>query len=159
MIGLQMWTPDDVPSPPYFHGSRSVYNVGDWLHVDEVNPLDPDEDRVDERLMCFATTCFRSALQWAFQRRIRSSGGLKLRVYQVGLLGPEVDTNAEGFWKRDHAARSVMAPLGVIDNRCFEMDEGEYDEVAMLEALRGCPEVCNVDCGSHTLRLDQLSGP
>lgn len=159
MIELQPWTLGDVPAGPYFHGTRTDYEVGARLHLDEVNPADPESERQDTRQMCFATTCFRSALQWAHQRRIRSGGGPVLRVYEVDLLDPEVDTNAEGWWKRDGGARSVMAPSGVIAYLHLALDEEGYVERAMLDELHRCPTDCNVGCGSEALRLNHLRNP
>jgi len=159
MIEPQRWTLDDVPAGPYFHGSRTDYEEGAPLHVDEVNPEDPDPERQDTREMCFATTCFRSALQWAHQRRANSNGGRTLRVYEVHLLDPEIDTNAEGWWRQEGGAHSVMAPSGVIANLHLALDEGEYVERAMLDELHRCPSDCNVGCGSGELRLDHLTNP
>lgn len=156
-IELKRWTPADVPAAPYFHGTRTHYEVGARLHLDEVNPGDPDSERQDNRRMCFATTCFRSALQWAYQRRLRSGGGPLLRVYEVDLLAPEVDTNAEGWWKREFTARSVMAPRGVIKLLHLALNDAEYDEGEMLEVLRRCPADCNMGCGTDALRPDHLT--
>jgi hypothetical protein len=155
---LQRWTADDVPPGPYYHGTRTEYEVGAQLHVDEVNPADPDPERQDDRRMCFATTCFRSALQWAYQRRSRSGGGATLRVYEVDLPLPEVDTNAEGWWRRDAEVRSVMAPDGVITRLHLAIDEADYVEGAMLQQLHRCPAICNVGCRSGALRLEELVG-
>lgn len=154
----QRWTLDDVPPGPYYHGTRTEYEVGAQFHVDEVNPADPDLERQDDRRMCFATTCFRSALQWAYQRRSRSGGGATLHVYEVDLPMPEVDTNAEGWWRRDAAVRSVMAPDGVITRVRFAMNEADYVEQAMLKELHRCPVNCDVGSGSGAMRLEDLVG-
>lgn len=154
----QRWSLDDVPPGPYFHGTRTEYEVGAHLHVDEVNPADPDLERRDDRRMCFATTCFRSALQWAYQRRSTSGRGATLRVYEVDLPVPEVDTNAEGWWRRDIQVRSVMAPDGVVRRLHFVMNEADYVEQAMLREVHRCPANCNVGCGSGAVRLEDLVG-
>ncbi len=152
----QRWTLDDVPAGPYFHGTRTKYEVGGLLHVDQVNPADPDLERRDDREVCFGTTCFRSALQWAYQRRSRSGGGARLWVYEVDLTSPEVDTNAEGWWRHGSQVRSVMATRGVVAQLHFAMDEADYAEPAMIQKLHRCVANCSVGCSSDVLRLDDL---
>lgn len=81
--------PTDVPPPPYLHGSRRKYEVGDLLLTDIINNIPGEED---PRQMCFATTSRAEALDWAYRRGLRH-GGDTLYVYEVEVESPEVDVN------------------------------------------------------------------
>lgn len=101
------WTADDVPSGPYFHGSRRAYEPGECLLTDVVNNLQGEED---DRRMCFATTSREQALDWAYQRGIRH-GGDNLYVYEVEMIEPEVDVNMHRPEASD-SITSVMSRCG-----------------------------------------------
>lgn len=99
------WTAADVPSGPYFHGSRLVYEVGECLRTDIVS----DEDL---RRVCFATTSLDDALDWACRRGIRHGGDFLL-VYEVAMDEPEVDVNMHQPGS-DETITSVMSARGVV---------------------------------------------
>lgn len=101
------WTRDDVPPAPYYHGSRRVYEFGEWLLTDVVNNIENEED---ERRMCFATTSREDALRWAYQRGIRH-GGDWLYVYEDEMIEPEVDVNMHRPGS-DEPITSVMSRRG-----------------------------------------------
>lgn len=117
IIGARQWAVDDVPDPPYLHGTSTPYAIGDDLHVTVVREgSDPDPDYDDLRLMCFATTSVDLALDWACRRSLGDPGRDTLYVFRVELDEPEVDTNIHGTrcWpgRRDEEITSVMAPRG-----------------------------------------------
>lgn len=100
------WTDEDVPSPPYFHGTRTRYEVGDLLHT---SPVDPNPGMEDLRERCFATVSPEEAFGWGV-RRERRRGSL-VYVYEVELVDPEVDVNVHGV-SGFGAVTSVMSSQG-----------------------------------------------
>jgi hypothetical protein len=116
------WTPEDVPPPPYFHGTLR-YDVGDELRTDVVNNIEGEEDG---RLMCFATTSADAALQWAYSRGIRFRTPT-LYVYEVEMFDPRVDVNMHrpGI---DQEITSVMAPRGRVIGLVTEIAVADYPD-------------------------------
>lgn len=109
------WTTDDVPDPPFLHGTSTRYSIGDDLHRGTVREGDPDPEYNDLRLMCFATTSRDIALDWACRRSLRDETRDTLYLFVVELAEPEVDTNMHGRMKypgRDDDISCVMSPRG-----------------------------------------------
>jgi hypothetical protein len=117
------WTADDVPAGPYFHGSRKLYKVGEYLLTDIVSERQDQEDR---RQMCFATTSEEEALGQAYQRGVRH-GGETLYVFEIALLDPEVDVNMHppGL---DHEVTCVMSPRGEVIRIAREVALEDYPD-------------------------------
>lgn len=85
------WSSDDVPPGPYFHGTRTKYDIGDELHTDVVSNIEGAEGH---RLRCFVTTSERVAFSWAARRGLNR--GDVLYVHEVDVFEPEVDVNMDG---------------------------------------------------------------
>lgn len=119
----------DVPSGPYYHGSRRTYAVGAMLLTDVVNNLEGEED---DRQMCFATTSVEQALDWAYRRGIRH-GGAALYVYEVEMLEPVVDVNVHrpGI---SQDITSVMSPRGRVVRLAQELSVAKYRNALWSEA-------------------------
>lgn len=124
------WTTADVPSGPYFHGSRKEYGIGDLLLTDVVNNQLGEED---DRLMCFASTSIEIALRWAHTRGVRH-GGDSLFVYEVELIDPEVDVNAHRPGV-EQPISSVMSPCGQVLRLAHSIPVSQY--VAELRSGSG----------------------
>jgi hypothetical protein len=105
------WTSCDVPPPPYYHGSRRVYALGDLLVTDVVNNQPGEED---ERQMCFACIDIEIALDWAYSRGIGK--GPTLYVYEIDMLDPQVDVNvhSRADYGSGDAITSVMSTRGTV---------------------------------------------
>lgn len=112
------WTAEDVPDPPFLHGTSTAYAIGECLRTGTVREnLDPEYS--DLRQMCFATTSREVALDWACRRNISDPNRDTLFVFVVALTEPEVDTNMHGrmhYPGRDEEITCVMSPRGrVVD--------------------------------------------
>lgn len=118
---IKEWTSDDVPSPPYFHGTRFAYQVGQPLITDVVNNMEGEEDL---RQMCFATICMEEALDWADRRGI-VHGGDQLYVYEVHMTDAEVDINMH-LPGSAPPITSVMSPLGTVLRLAKRVAVDEY---------------------------------
>ena len=116
------WTSDDVPSPPYYHGTRAELQPGD-----ELTPGDVGNAPYDGRQMYWATTDLDTALRWALQRKVHL--GPTLYVYEVELDGPEVDTNMHRVRTPDEAPTSIMAPSGRVIRLVQRVDQAEIPNV------------------------------
>jgi hypothetical protein len=115
-----------VPTGPYFHGTRRVYKPGDLLLTDIVNNQPGEED---DRLMCFATTSEEDALRWAYQRGIEK--GPVLYVYEVEMADPQVDVNMyspRAPVYEDELVTSVMSHEGRVVSVVREVPVAEYPD-------------------------------
>lgn len=120
---IRPWTASDVPTGPYFHGSRLRYEPGDRLRTDVINSMDGEED---DRQRCFATVCSEHALDWANRRGIRH-GGDTLYVYEVEMVDPEVDVNMHRPGT-DGPISSVMAEYGYVVRIAVQLPVAEHPE-------------------------------
>lgn len=92
------WNANDVPDPPFLHGTSTPYAIGEYLRTETVRE-DPDPEYNDLREMCFATTSRDQALDWACRTNLEDENRDTLFVYVVELLEPEVDTNVHGLMR------------------------------------------------------------
>ena len=100
------FTPADVPSGPYFHGTRRALILGTALRADTVNPSGGDN-----RKMVWASTDAVAAMEWARLRYPLS--GDTLYVSRGGPGQTLVDTNHHRHWETG-PFQSVMAPSGTV---------------------------------------------
>lgn len=135
------WTADDVPDPPFLHGTSTPYPIGDYLRTGTVGE-DPDPEYTDLRQMCFATTSREVALDWACRRNLSDKNRDTLFVFVVELTEPEVDTNMHGrmsFPGRDEEITCVMSPRGRVVDVAETIATADCDN----ELGRGFCVVCN----------------
>ena len=120
---MREWSVEDVPSGPYFHGTRRKYLPGESLLTDVVNSMEGEED---DRQMCFATVSREQALRWAYQRGIRH-GGDELHIYEVEMLAPQVDINMHRPGS-DGPVTSVMSPCGTVVRLVEVVNKAQYPD-------------------------------
>ncbi len=117
------WSVDDVPRGPYLHGSRRLYQPDDFLPTDVISNIEGEED---DRQVCFATTCLKDALDWAYRRGIRHGGDM-LYVYEVEMVDPQVDVNMHPPGSSE-PVRSVMSSRGRVSRLVHEVAVADYPD-------------------------------
>ena len=131
------WNRDDVPPPPYFHGTSYRYSIGDELPTNMVYGADGR----DTRRRCFATTSSDAALGFACQRTLSRADRDTLFLYRVDMDDPEVDTNwhNERWFPGAEPVTCVMAQRGAVAELVRELVIAECaatDLRAFCEACR-----------------------
>lgn len=126
-MAMESWTADDVPPPPYFHGSSWKREVGDELPTYAVMPAEERAGYVDARQRAFADTDPEVALGWACRNGQHDPHRDTLYVYRVDLTEPEVNPNVHSPWRGPDSGEvhSVMAPKAVVDEVVIEQSIAE----------------------------------